>query len=73
MADESEQFLDDLDDLSRNPNVAQPGRNLRSNDVQQLSAATDFDVTDLNQEFLDTSTGVNSNVVPPNDGVDLCF
>lgn len=73
MADESDQFLDDLDDLSRNPNIPQTGRNLQSNNVQQLSAATDFDVTDLSQEFLDTSTGVNSNVVPPNDGVDLCF
>lgn len=73
MADESDQFLDELDELSRNPNVTQTRRNLRSNNIQQLSAATDFDLTDLNQEFLDSSAGGNSNVVPPNDGVNLCF
>jgi hypothetical protein len=78
MIDESETFLDELDDLSRNPNAVQTHRNhspqnLQNNNMPRLSTATEFDLTDLNPDFLDSSTGGNSNVVPPNDEVSLCF
>ena len=76
MIDESEAFLDELDDLSRNANAVQTRQNhspQNLNNIPRLSNATDFDLTDLNQDFLDSSTGGNSNVVPPNDGVSLCF
>ena len=70
MVDESEAFLDDLDDLSRNANVAQTRRNhssqnVHNNNIPRLSNVTDFDITDLSQDFLDSSTGGNSNVLLP--------
>ena len=78
MVDESEAFLDELDDLSRNANAAQTRRNYsppnhQNNNVPRLPSATDFDITDLSQDFLDSSTGGNSNVLPLNNRVSLCF
>jgi hypothetical protein len=67
---ESEAFLDELDDLSRLGNIPQncpPALNqspqgLQQNNIPKLSM--DFDFTDLNQDFQDTSAGGNTTVWP---------
>ena len=73
IVDESEVFLDELDDLSRNANAAQTRRNhspqsRQNSNVPLISNITDFDITDLNQDFLDSSTGGNSTVSPSTIG-----
>jgi hypothetical protein len=78
IVDESEPFIDELDDLSRNASAIQTRRNhspqnLQNNNIPRLSNATDFDLTDLNQDFLDSSTGGNSSVVHPPIGYAYVF
>jgi hypothetical protein len=83
--DESDLYLDELDEVSRAANVAQNRRHgsmngthptrrnhspqgVTSNGVRLPPAPSDFDIQDMNTEFME-STGGNSTVTSPFCGV----
>lgn len=75
--DESDVFLDDLDDMSRAANAAQSRRSINGTtrrnpspqglqNISHLDPSSEFDLNDMtSQDFMDTSSGGNSTVNPP--------
>ena len=74
--DESDVFLDELDDMSRAANAAQSRRSINGtnrrnpspqglHNISRLDQSNDFDLSDMTgQDFMDTSSGGNSTVSP---------
>ena len=68
MVDESEAFIDELDTNPIQNHQNHSSQNLQNNTIPRFSTATDFDLSDLNQEFMDSSTGGNTTVIHPQMG-----
>jgi hypothetical protein len=72
--DESDVFLDELDDMSRAANAAQSRRSINGttrrnpspqglHNISHLDQSNDFDLNDMtSQDFMDTSGGGNTTV-----------